>query len=78
MEIFERDEKTRTTYLPPGNLYASQEATILELHMKQKTCSSLGKEYVKVVYHHLAYLTYMQSMSYEMPDWMRHKLESRL
>jgi len=36
------------------------------------------KEYVNVVYHHLAYLTYMQSTPAEMWDWMKHKLESRL
>ena len=36
------------------------------------------KEYVKAVYCHPAYLTYMQSTSGEMPDWMKHKLESRL
>ena len=38
----------------------------------------LGKEYVKAVYCHRAYLTYMQSISCKMPDWMKHKLESRL
>ena len=37
----------------------------------------MGKEYIKVVYHHLAYLSYMQSTSCEMPGWMKHKLESR-
>ena len=47
------------------NLYAGQEATI-ELVMKQQTCSKLGKEYVKAVYCHSAYLTYMQSTSWEM------------
>ena len=50
----------------------------LELDMEQWTGSKLGKEYVKVVYCQAAYLTYMQSMSCEMPDWMKHKLESRL
>ena len=50
----------------------------LELHMEQQTGSKLGKEYVKAVYCHLAYLTYMQSTSFEMPGWMKHKLESRL
>ena len=58
------------------NLYAGQEAT--EQDMKQQTDSKLGKEYVKAVYCHPAYLTYMQKTSYEMPDWMKHKLESRL
>ena len=46
--------------------------------MEQWTGSKLGKEYVKVVYCHPAYLIYMQSTSGEMPDWMKHKLESRL
>ena len=50
----------------------------LELDMEQWTGSKLGKEYVKAVYCHLTYLTYMQSTLYEMPDWMKHKLESRL
>ena len=50
----------------------------LELDMKQWTDSKLGKEYVKAVYCHPAYLTYMQSTSCEMPGWMKHKLESRL
>ena len=50
----------------------------LELDMKQQTGSKLGKEYIKAVYCHTAYLTYMQSTSYEMPGWMRHKLESIL
>ena len=50
----------------------------LELDVEQWTGSELGKEYIKAVYCHLAYLTYMQSMLYEMPGWMKHKLESRL
>ena len=50
----------------------------LELHMKQHTGSNSGKEYVKAVCCHPAYLTYMQSTSCEMPGWMKHKLESRL
>ena len=50
----------------------------LELYMEQQTGSKLGKEYVKAVYFHLAYLTYMQSTSCEMPGWMKHKQESRL
>ena len=50
----------------------------LEPDMEQRTGSKLGKEYVKAVYYHLAYLTYMQSTSVEMPGWMKHKLESRL
>ena len=50
----------------------------LKLDMEQQTGSKLGKEYIKAVYCHLAYLTFMQSTSCEMPGWMRHKLESRL
>ena len=50
----------------------------LELDMKQQTGSKLGKEYIKAVYCHLAYLTFIQSTSYEMLNWMTHKLESRL
>ena len=50
----------------------------LELNMEQWTGSKLGKEYIKTVYCHTAYLTYMQSTSCEMLSWMTHKLESRL
>ena len=50
----------------------------LELDMEQWTGSKLGKEYIKAVYCHPAYLIYMQSTSCEMPGWMKHKLESRL
>ena len=49
----------------------------LELYMQQWTDSKLGKEYVKAVYCHSAYVTCMQSTSCEMPGWMKHKLESR-
>ena len=50
----------------------------LELHMEKQTGSKSGKEYVKAVYCHPAYLTYMQSTSCKMLGWMKHKLESRL
>ena len=50
----------------------------LELDMEQRPGSKLGKKYIKAVYYHPAYLTYMQSISSEMPSWMKHKLESRL
>ena len=50
----------------------------LEPDIEQQTGSKLGKEYVKAVCCHPAYLTYMQSTSHEMPGWMKHKLESRL
>ena len=50
----------------------------LELDMEQQTVSKLGKEYIKAVYCHPAYLAYMQNTSYEMPGWINKKLESRL
>ena len=50
----------------------------LELDMEQQTASKLGKEYIKAVYCHPAYLIYMQSTSRETLGWMKHKLESRL
>ena len=50
----------------------------LEVDMEQRTGSKLGKEYVKAVYCHPAYLIYMQSTSFEILGWMKHKLETRL
>ena len=50
----------------------------LEMDMEQHTGSKLGKEYIKAVYCHLAYLTYMHSTSFKLPGWMKNKLESRL
>ena len=49
----------------------------LEPDMEKRTGSKLGKEYVKAVYCHPAYLTYTQSTSCKMPGWVTHKLESR-
>ena len=54
-----------------------EEATVRTGH-EQQTGSKLGKEYVKVVYCHPAYLTYMQTTSCKIPSWMTYKLESRL
>ena len=59
------------------NLYFAQEATVRTRH-GTTSWFKLGKEYVKAVYCHPAYLTYMQSTSCEMPGWMNHKLKSRL
>ena len=66
------------------NLYAEYtmrnaglEEAQLKPNMKQLTGSKLGKEYIKAVYRHPYYLTYMQGTSCEMPGWMKHKLESR-
>ena len=50
----------------------------LEPYVEQLTGSKLGQEYIKAVYCHTAYLTFMQSTSCEMPGRMKHKLESRL
>ena len=50
----------------------------LEPDMEQWTDSKLEKEYIKVLYCHPAYLTYMQSISHKMLGWMKHKLELRL
>ena len=50
----------------------------LEPDLEQQTASKLGKEYIKAVYRHPAYLIYMQSISCKMPVWMKQKLESRL
>ena len=50
----------------------------LELDMEPQTGSKSGKEYIKAVCCYPAYLTYMQSISWEMLEWMKHKLESRL
>ena len=59
------------------NLYADQEATVRTGH-EQQISSKLGKEHVKAVYYHPAYLTYIQDTSWRMLDWLKHKLESRL
>ena len=58
--------------------YMQVKRQYLELDMEQLTDSKLGKEYVKTVYCHPAYLTYKQSTSCKMPGWMKYKLESRL
>ena len=59
------------------NLYAGQEATVWTRH-EQQTGSKQEKEYIKAAYCHPAYLTYMQSTSWETLSWKKHKLESRL
>ena len=61
-----------------GEIWMQVKKQQLELNMEQQTGSKSGKEYIKAVYCHPAYLTYMQSTSCQMPGWMKHKLESRL
>ena len=70
-----RDGNTRPPDLPPEKPVCGSKSN---LDMEQQTGSKLGKGYVKAVYCHPAYLTYMQSTSSEMLGWKKHKLESRL
>ena len=67
-ELWEkRDRTTRTPDLPPREICMQVKKQQLEPDMEQRTGSKLGKEYIKAVYCHPAYLTYMQSTSCEMP-----------
>ena len=77
VENFQRDGNTRPPDLPPEKSVWGQEATVRTGH-GQQTGSKLRKEYVKAVYRHPAYLTYIQSTSQETLGWKKHKLESRL
>ena len=74
-KIFKRWEY-QTTWLASWETYMQVRKQWLELDMKQQTGSKLGKEYVKAVYCHPAYLTYMQSTSWETLCWKKHKRES--
>ena len=67
----------QTTWSASWEICMQDKKQQLEPDMEQQTGSKLGKEYVKAIYCHTAYLTYMQSTSDEMPGWMKHKLESR-
>ena len=78
VESSERDGNTRPPYLRSWEICMQVKKQQLELDMEQCTGSKLGKEYIKAVYCHSAYLTYMQSTSWETLGWMKHKLESRL
>ena len=59
-------------------IYMQVKKQQLKLDMEQESGSKFGKEYVKAVYCHPAYLNCMQSRSRKMPGWMKHRLESRL
>ena len=76
-KFFERWEY-QTTWPASWEICMQVRKQQLELDMEQQTGSKREKEYVKAVYCHPAYLSYMQSTSWEMLDWMKHKLESRL
>ena len=73
----QEDITTINTCIASCETYMQVKKQHFELDMEQ-TGSKLGKEYIKAVYSHPAYLTYMEGTSSEMPGWMRHKLESRL
>ena len=75
---FFKSWKYQTTWPASWEICMQVRKQQLELDMEQQTGSKSGKEYIKAVCCHPAYLTYMQSTSREMPDWMKHKLESRL
>ena len=67
----------QTTLPAPWKICMQVKKQQLELDMEQQTGSKSGEEYVKAVYCHPAYLTYMQSTSWETLGWMKHKVESR-
>ena len=71
------DGNTRPPVLPPEK-YMQVRKQQLEPDMEQQTGSKPGKEYVKAVYRHPAYFTYMQSASWETLGWMKHKLRWQL
>ena len=69
--LFKRWEY-QTTLPASWEIWMQVKKQQLELDMEKQTGSKSGKEYVKAVYCHPAYLTYMQSTSWEMLDWMKH------
>ena len=68
----------QTTLPAPWETYMWVKKQLLEPDREQRTGSNLGKEYVKAVYCHPAYLTSMQNTSCKILGWMKHKLELRL
>ena len=76
-KIFKKWEY-QTTLPASWEAYMQVKKQQLKLDMEQQTGSKLGREYIKAVFCHLAYLIYMQSTSWEMLGWMKHKLASRL
>ena len=67
-----------TTWPSSWEIWMQVKKQQLEMDMEQQVASKSGKEYIKAEYCHPANLTSMQSISCEMPGWMKHKLESRL
>ena len=78
VENSERDGIQTTTWSASREICMQVKEQQLELDIEKSTSSKLGKEYVKAVYCHPAYLTYTQSTSCDMLGWMKHKLEPRL
>ena len=76
-KFFKRWEH-QTTLPASWEIYMQVKKPQLELDMEQQTGPKLGKEYIKAIFYHPVYLTYMQSTSWETLDWKKHKLESRL
>ena len=70
--------ESQTTWSASWEICMQVKKQQLELDMEQQTGSRSGKEYVKAVYCHPAYLTYMQSTSWEMLGWVKHRLQSIL
>ena len=68
----------QTTLHVSRETYLQVEKQELEPDMEQRTGFKLGKEYIKAIYCHPAYLTYVQSTLYKMLGWMTYKLESGL
>ena len=73
-----QSQEYQTTLPASWETYMQVRKQQLELDMEQQAGSKYEKEYVKAVYCHSAYLTYMQSTSWEMLDWEKHKLESMI
>ena len=78
VENSERDGNTRPPDSASWEICMQVRKQQLELDMGKQTGSKLGKAYVKAVYCHHAYLTSIQSTSWKIPGWMKHKIESRL
>ena len=77
-KLLKRRIEYQTTLPASWEICIQDKKQQFELGMEQQTGSKLGKESIKAVYCHSAYLTYIQSTSCEMLDWMKHKLVSRL
>ena len=73
-----KEWESQITWPAPWEICMQVRKQQLELDMEQQTGSESGKEYIMALYCHPAYLTYMQSTSWEMLGWRKHKLKSGL